>query len=163
MAGRYAKPDAERLGHRPAIGKGRVELPAGGRKGKPPALPKWRLWHAQTVVEWARLWATPQATQWAQDGSTLFVWACLLDDLVTGKADAAKVSSEMRQHADRHGMSPKALEQLGWRIVDETAPSGPSASPVLPPKKGRKRAAPATVTPLDERRARVAKGLGVKA
>lgn len=154
MAGRYAKPDELRLGHRPATGKKRVVLPASGRAGKPPALPKWRLWDQRTEERWAQLWATPQALMWAKDGSSLFVWACLLDDLVTGRSEAAKVSAEMRQHEDRHGLSPKSLEQLGWAIEDPA----PAPQPAEPVAKARKKAA--TVTPIDERRARVTAALG---
>jgi hypothetical protein len=98
---------------------GWVDLPREGRKGKPPALPKWRMWDQRTVHEWTQLWAKPQATQWDQTGSTLFVWACLIDDLVTGRADATKVSAELRQHEDRHGLSTKAMLNLRWRLAPD--------------------------------------------
>lgn len=139
------KPDGERA-RRNASTFSWVELPSTGRKGKPPVLPKWRLWDARTEKWWADLWRKPQALMWEQDGSTLTTLACLVDDLVVGKADAAKVSAEMRQHEDRHGLNPRAMLQLRWRIVEAAAE----------PAKARKRASkPATVTPLDERRARV--------
>lgn len=151
------KPDAERA-RRNGPTFGWVDLPAEGRKGKPPALPKWRMWDARTEAWWAELWATPQATQWQPSGSTLHVLACLVDDLVTARAESARVSAEMRQHEDRHGLSPKAMLQLRWRIV---AAGEPPPAPAPPAKRGRKKAA-ATVTPIDDRRARVARGLGVK-
>lgn len=120
------KPDADRRRtNSPTFGW--VDLPAEGRKGKAPALPKWRLWHAETDAWWRKLWSTPQATQWKQDGSTLFVLAALYDDLISGRAEPAKVSGEMRQHEDRHGMNPKAMLQLRWRVVDPAAvPAAPS-------------------------------------
>jgi hypothetical protein len=142
------KPDGERA-RRNASTFSWVELPSTGRKGKPPLLPKWRMWDARTERWWADLWKKPQALMWEQDGSTLTTLACLVDDLVTGRAEASKVSAEMRQHEDRHGLNPRAMLQLRWRIVnvEATAPTAPKAR--------RKKAAPATVTPLDERRARV--------
>lgn len=146
------KPDAERRRtNSPAFAW--TELPAPGRKGKPPPLPKWRLWHAETLVWWRKLWATPQATVWKQDGSTLFVLAALYDDLISGKATPAQVSAEMRQHEDRHGMSPKAMLQLRWRIVDE-------AQPAPPPAPARRRSTKAKVVELDPRRKRVLEQLG---
>ena len=141
------KPDGERV-RRNASTFSWVELPSTGRKAKPPALPAWRIWDQRTEKWWADLWKKPQALQWEQTGSTLWTLACLTDDLVTGRAEASKVSAEMRQHEDRHGLSPKAMMMLRWRIVDV-------ATPAAAPAKKTKRKTPATVTPLDERRARV--------
>lgn len=63
------------------------------------------------------MWKKPQAVMWEQDGSTMHPLACLYDDLISGRAEIAKVSAEMRQHEDRHGLNPKAMLQLRWRIV----------------------------------------------
>lgn len=97
-----------------------VALPVEGRPGAAPKLPGWRKWSPATSRWWKDLWAKPQATQWEQDGSTLWTLACLYDDLIAGRADAAKVSAEMRQHEDRHGLNPKAMNQLRWRLGGET-------------------------------------------
>ena len=132
MAASYPKPDGQKVTrHAPQFGW--TDLPMEGRKGKAPLLPKWRLWHAETEKWWKALWATPQATQWKQDGSTLFVLATLYDDLIGGRAEPAKVSAEMRQHEDRHGLNPKAMLQLRWRVTDpdavaNSAPARPKAS-----------------------------------
>lgn len=48
-------------------------------------------------------------------------FAAVMDDLISGRVDAVKASPEIRQHQDRHGMNPKAMLQLRWRIVDEVA------------------------------------------
>ncbi len=127
MAGRYPKPGDQRVSHHEGLSW--TVLPA-AREGDPPDLPQWRLWHAETLTWWAALWRKPQALMWESSGSTLWALACLYDDLIAGRADAAKVSSEVRQHEDRHGLSPKALLQLRWRLV------GPEGAE--PAKRSRK-------------------------
>lgn len=119
MAASYPKPDESKV-NRVAPKFGWVDLPAAGRPGAPPKLPSWRKWAPGTAKWWKDLWATPQATQWEQSGRTLFALACLYDDLIAGRADAAKVSAEMRQHEDRHGLNPKSMLQLRWRVVEAT-------------------------------------------
>lgn len=106
---------------------GWVDLPV-RREGKPPVLPGWRSWQAGTKKWWGVLWSKPQASMWEQDGSTLIALACLYDDLIAGRAEASRVSGEMRQHEDRHGLNPKAMLQLRWRVadgVDVAAPEVP--------------------------------------
>ena len=121
MPAPYPKPDDQKV-TRHALKFDWVALPAEGREGPVPALPEWRVWDARAWGWWSELWAKPQATMWAQDGSTLFAYACLYDDLIAGRAEAAKVSAEMRQHEDRHGLNPKAMLQLRWRIVESEEP-----------------------------------------
>jgi hypothetical protein len=135
----YPKPEDQRVTrHEPKFGW--VNLPTAGRCGAPPKLPAWRQWQSGTRGWWKALWAKPQATQWEQDGSTLHTLACLYDDLIAGRSEAAKVSAEMRQHEDRHGLNPKAMLQLRWRIVDEDAAS---------------QSGPASVSNISERRSRI--------
>jgi hypothetical protein len=119
MAGRYPKPDGQK------VNRGAV-LPwttlTARREGDPPALPDWREWHPQTLIWWAGLWRTHQATQWQQSGTTLHGLACLYDDLIAGRATAAKVSAEIRAHEMNHGISPKGLLGLRWRIGEPEEP-----------------------------------------
>ena len=117
MAGRYPKPDEQRV-NRTTPQFGWIDLPR-EHEGDPPALPHWRLWNPATVEWWAELWRKPQAVMWEPTGSTLWTLACLYDDLISARADAAKVSAEMRQHEDRHGLNPKAMLQLRWRVAEE--------------------------------------------
>jgi hypothetical protein len=117
MAASYPKPDDQKV-TRHSLKFDWVALPLEGRDGPVPDLPEWRDWDSRTLGWWAELWVKPQAVMWAQDGSTLFAYACLYDDLIGGRAEAAKVSAEMRQHEDRHGLNPKAMLQLRWRIVE---------------------------------------------
>ena len=124
LAASSPKPDDQRVTrHAPAFSW--VDLPA-KRAGAAPKLPKWRTWRPETLVWWRQLWAKPQATMWEPSGASLWVLATLIDDLVGGET-AAKVSSEIRAHEDRHGLSPKSLLQLRWRVVAED----PGKSPVV--------------------------------
>jgi hypothetical protein len=127
MAASYPKPEDQKVTrHAPVFGW--VDLPA-KRDGAAPKLPKWRAWRPETLKWWAQVWRKPQATQWEPSGSTLWVLATLIDDLVGGEA-AAKVSSEIRAHEDRHGLSPKAMLQLRWRVAleDEVKTPRPRSS-----------------------------------
>jgi hypothetical protein len=98
-----------------------VDLPA-KRTGAAPKLPGWRTWRPETRKWWSALWTKPQATLWDQSGSSLWVLATLYDDLIGG-VDAVRVSAEIRQIEDRHGLTAKALMQLRWRVAsgDESA------------------------------------------
>jgi len=115
--GRYQKPGTERR-NRNALAFDWTTLPLEGRQGPPPPLPPLRIWTADTQAWWEKLWATPQATQWDQSGRTLHTLALLHHHLVTNdKGDrVATIAGEMRQHEDRHGLTPKAMLQLRWRV-----------------------------------------------
>jgi hypothetical protein len=125
MPASYPKPDDQKVTrHAPKFGW--TELPSEGRSGPPPELPKDRIWQALTLEWWARLWTYPEATQWKQDGSTLVGLACLWDDLFAGRMPASRLTPEIRQFEDRHGLNPKAMLQLRWRVVgDELAERRP--------------------------------------
>lgn len=119
--GRYPNPDGERRNRAERQFDWTV-LPAEGRAGPAPALPKWRPWTEATLAWWAELWATPQATKWDQSGRSLHTLALLHHELMLDALrepkdrKAPSISAEMRQHEDRHGLSDKALLQLRWRI-----------------------------------------------
>ena len=149
MAGRYPKPDAERRNpNPPAFGwtflspKVRVrvpELPAGS-------------WSATTRAWWADLWSSPQAVMWDASGRTLH-GAAFLVEVRAATGTTPSLESELRQHYDRHGLNPKAMLQLRWRIgnpgdLDNVAPE---ANPTAPTRSAR---------PGDARRRRLARQLG---
>lgn len=102
---------------------------------------------------WAKLWATPQAVEWEAlgwlDEVALYTrWMVLAasGDLAAGK--------EARQYADRLGLTPLAMARLRWEVqFDAGQQSSAPTPPPPPPGKGE-----ATVTPIDERRARIAAG-----
>jgi hypothetical protein len=107
-----------------------VELPREGRKDPAPALPKvprWLgkankgKWPAATTKAWREMWALPQATQWDQTGKSLLGWA-QLHALVELEGPLPARLAEMRQHEDRHGLSPAAMQRLRWRIPPAPEP-----------------------------------------
>jgi len=63
------------------------------------------------------MWAAPQAVMWDQTGETMVAYARVMEAVHRG-ADAVRCSSEIRQHQDRHGLNPKAMLQLRWRLVE---------------------------------------------
>jgi hypothetical protein len=136
MPASYPKPDGQKVTrHEPKFGWTDL-CPDPGVKV--PRLPTWRPWQTQTKRWWTVLWGKPQAAMWVSDGSTLWALACLYDDLIAGRADAARVSAEMRQHEDRHGLNPKAMLQLRWRVVGEEAvPSGDAAPTPIGDRRSR--------------------------
>jgi hypothetical protein len=117
MGASYPKPDDQRV-NRNAPAFGWRDLPVAGRVGPVPKLPAWRKWDPATKRWWTVLWRKPQAVMWEQDGSSLVALACLWDDLVKGAAAVDRVSAEIRQHEATHGLNPKAMLQLRWRVVD---------------------------------------------
>jgi hypothetical protein len=128
MAGRYPKTDAERRNHiAPAFSW--VYLAPKPRVRTPP-LPKRELgWHVETQRWWRSLWAAPQAAMWDPTGRTLWGWA-RLHDLAAREGTSAGLEAEMRQHEDRHGLNPKAMLQLRWRVVDPGDLDNVAAGPV---------------------------------
>lgn len=123
VAGRYPKDESSRRNrNEPTFDW--VVLPFDGREGDAPELPGDREFTKWTEKAWQSLWSRPQAVMWDQSGFTLHRWAVLhhqllLDDekVETAKSKAASISAEMRQIEDRHGLSPKAMLQLRWKIA----------------------------------------------
>ena len=125
MPASYPKPDGQKVTrHAPKFDW--VNLPAEGRQGPPPAMPKLRRWRKATIEAWADLWSSPQATQWDQSGRTLHAWAVLHHDLIVDERAPAGIAAEMRNIEDRHGLNPKAMLQLRWRIVADEVEAEPS-------------------------------------
>ena len=106
-------------------------LPMEGRAGDPPELPGWREWTLQTRDWWAALWSTPQATMWDQTGRSMHTLALLHHELMVDASSSPKLSAEMRQHEDRHGLTPKAMLQLRWRVSTTPATPVPDTANVL--------------------------------
>ena len=83
-------------------------------------------WLPATEAWRAALWSTPQATIWREDGSTLHALAPLWEGIFAG-GEMQLAPNEIRQHEDRHGLSPKAMETLRWRIAPVTPAPTPGA------------------------------------
>ena len=139
----YPKPDDAKV-TRVEPKYGWTDLPK-TNTGPVPALPPIREWTAETLRWWAVLWSKPQASQWDQSGESAVPMAVLYDQLQDAPEQAPKILAEMRQHEDRHGLNPKAMLQLRWRItVEETKPAAPKSA-----KRGRRAAVLALVPSSD--------------
>ena len=139
---RYPNPDGERRNKNPHA-FGWTDLPAAGRPGKAPDLPTYRKWPPTLRAYWRRLWRTPQATQWREDDPSLVRMVELFEATTVLRDAPASFFAELRQLEADHGLTPKALLQLRWRIVDEVAeeaPASPSSSPAPADELAQKRA-----------------------
>lgn len=99
-------------------------LPAEGRKGRAPKIPKWWDLGESGRAFWSFAWHTPQAHAW-DVVSVLDVVARrahLVDFLGTIPEDEVSkrgtVLREMRELDDRLGLTPKSLAALRWKILD---------------------------------------------
>ena len=123
MAGHGPPPkQAEQRRGRAAPSRGEwVEIPTTARRtDAPPALPARnddRAWRPETIAWWERLWANPVATMWDADDDELARLAYSHQKFWSGDTTSAE-TTEMRQIEDRHGLNPKGLRDLRWRLVD---------------------------------------------
>jgi len=134
--GRPSKPAHQRR-NASAATPGVTVLPAGGRAGDPPP---WPL-ASETLGEeakWLELWATPQAVMWERMGAgvvgelaryTRMFCAAVAADHAT--VATAHRDSEIRQLADRYGLSPLGMMRLHWAVEEaETAGREAVVAPV---------------------------------
>lgn len=131
MAGPLPKPDSQRRNKTAPSFEWTDLPPESGLKA--PKLPDHREWHSQTRKWWRDVWKKPQALMWDASGESLWALVELYDRLFTGDSDITKVSAEIRQHEDRHGLNPKAMMHMRWRIIDDDespAPRNTRQSPV---------------------------------
>lgn len=96
-----------------------VDLPAGGCDLPVPALPAGREWSDAEQARWVELWESPQATQWDDSArGTVAVLVTYEAAIFAGTASAWQ-AQEARYAAEALGLTPRALGQLGWRIVED--------------------------------------------
>lgn len=107
------------------------QLPADGRKGKAPELPKHE-WLDSTKAWWETLWSSPMAAAWLDaDVDALARLAFLRDDFARGGAPATCLPA-MQALEDRFGLSPKARRALQWEIAKEALPEPVTLAAVIP-------------------------------
>lgn len=121
----------------------RVTLPQAGCSLPAPDMPAGRQWGDHERAMWAELWASGQATQWSDgDIYTVAMYVRVVCDALTGRVTAG-LAQEARHYANSLGLSPEGMKSLGWEMEHVDMVTG-----VLPD-------APASVSPIDERRARL--------
>lgn len=95
-----------------------IDLPAAGCTLPIPDPPKGRDWSRSELERWAELWESPQATQWDDTArGTVAVLVTFEAAIFAGTASAWQ-AQEARYAAEALGLTPRALAQLGWRIVE---------------------------------------------
>lgn len=76
-------------------------------------------WEKPTREWWETIWRTPMATQWNEgDVPGLIELAILRQAFMEGDMS---VRSEVRQRADRFGLTPKGRRDLRWVITEADA------------------------------------------
>lgn len=96
-----------------------VDLPAAGCDLPVPQLPAGREWTDEQQARWEELWESPQASQWDDSArGTVGVLVVFESAIFAGEASAWQ-AQEARYAAEALGLTPRALAQLGWRIVDD--------------------------------------------
>jgi hypothetical protein len=75
---------------------------------------------------------------WDPTGRSLHTLALLHHELMTRRGQPRRSSSaEMRQHEDRHGLTPKAMLQLRWRVGSRLPSPRPATVLSLVPDPAR--------------------------
>jgi hypothetical protein len=102
---------------------GPVQLPAEGRRGRPPVWPLSALPSAEQRALWAKLWHTPHAVAWDRLGWTRVVARYVLVVLEAEAELDAKVLAQAVVLEDRLGLTPKAMRLLLWEITSDEVTS----------------------------------------
>jgi hypothetical protein len=102
---------------RPHRGPAPRELPAEGRQGRPPVLPRKRPpWLKSTRDWWERAWRSPSAAAWiAADLDVMLRLAHIREAIGRGEGGAS-LHAAATQLEDRLGLSPRARRALGWEV-----------------------------------------------
>ena len=133
--GRPPKPDGQRRNWTPPMGGAIIKLPAAGRLGK---APKWPLGANQAgeTELWNRLWRMPQALMWERlDSVDSVAWYVRLTNEALRGMRTSIVMTEIRQLADRLGLSPMAMLRLRWQIEETVEPENKSEDGILDIRK----------------------------
>lgn len=107
-------------------------LPAAGRKGAVPKPPDWVTLGEAGMAWWRWAWKTPQAVKWSKADYPLIARRASMEDAfyaLTDEPPSASLMKAMLDMEDRLGLSPKALAQLRWVIVDDPSSFRQKAGP----------------------------------
>ncbi|MCW2545831.1 MAG: hypothetical protein JWN96_291 [Mycobacterium sp.] len=102
------------LGSRLAL----TELPATGCDLPVPDLPAGKDWADVERARWEELWQSPQANQWDETARGTVAALVIYETAIFAGTASAWMAQEHRYAAESLGLTPRALGQLGWRIVE---------------------------------------------
>ena len=96
-------------------------LPAAGCDLPVPPIPSSvrTVWNRQQKARWRELWESPQATQWDDSGAGTVALLVTYESALLSGGGAAWMAQEARYASDSLGLTPKAMNALGWRIREE--------------------------------------------
>lgn len=95
-----------------------VDLPAQGCVLPVTDLPSGRDWSEAESSRWTELWESPQATQWDDSARGTVAALVIYESAIMAGTASAWQAQEARYAAEALGLTPRALAQLGWRIVE---------------------------------------------
>ncbi|CUR54212.1 putative Predicted protein [metagenome] len=106
--------------HRGSVGSRQalIELPAAGCSLPVPDIPEVREWTDAERARWSELWESPQATQWDETARGTVAALVIFESGIFSGSASAWQAQEARYAAESLGLTPRALGQLGWRIVE---------------------------------------------
>lgn len=107
--------------HRGTVGSRQalIDLPATGCDLPVPDLPAGRDWTGHERARWAELWGSPQACQWDETARGTVATLLIFEGAILAGSASAWMAQEARYAAEALGLTPRALGQLGWRIVED--------------------------------------------
>ncbi len=95
-----------------------VDLPAEGCTLPVPEMPPGREWSAADRTRWEELWQSPQATMWDDTARGTVALLIVYEAAVLNGSASAWQAQEARYAGEALGLTPRAMAQLGWRIVE---------------------------------------------
>lgn len=110
----YSRAHRGTVGSRQAL----TDLPASGCDLPAPAMPAGREWTANERERWGELWGSPQACQWDETARGTVAALVIYESAVFAGTASAWMAQERRYAEEALGLTPRALAQLGWRIVE---------------------------------------------
>lgn len=102
------------VGNRQAL----TDLPADGCGLPAPDMPGGRDWTEDERGRWIELWGSPQACQWDETARGTVAALVIYESAVFAGTASAWMAQERRYAEEALGLTPRALGQLGWRIVE---------------------------------------------
>jgi hypothetical protein len=116
-----------------------VKIPADARVAEVPELPGDQSdWFEATCKWWKQVWESPVATMYQPADLRGLVRLARLHDLEEAGDLPASAYGEITKLEDRFGLNPKALNALGWVVVEVKPKAEAQAKPTRSASKPRR-------------------------
>ncbi|WP_455356862.1 phage terminase small subunit [Streptomyces sp. SYSU K217416] len=84
----------------------------------PPPIPGYVEWDEWQRSRWDSLWRSPQAFMWDETASSTVAMLITYERAVLSGAASAWQAQECRYASEALGLTPAAMQKLGWKIGD---------------------------------------------